>query len=200
MIVPAYFNDILDKDGSSDPRIDMIIEQFKAVCWDKYDVQGKLLSLGLTPSEISNYAPKHKVAYLYNIQEIPLLTVTPLTSRRARTSSSKKQFSVNGTICRKYGEVAWEAVKIFVSNNPRLNAAQIAAAWAPLQVVSNQVETDVDHYARKSKSKDSKFDDRSYEVKLRSGGSVFVSNQFTENTVIALAAKVNVQPWGITIV
>ena len=61
VIVPAYFNDILDKDGSSDPRIDMIIEQFKAVCWDKYDIQGKL----------SNYEPKHKVAYSYNYQEIP---------------------------------------------------------------------------------------------------------------------------------
>ena len=37
VIVPAYYNDILDKDGSADPRIDMIIEQYKAVCWDRYD-------------------------------------------------------------------------------------------------------------------------------------------------------------------
>lgn len=77
VIVPAYFNDILDKDGSSDPRIDMIIEQFKAVCWDKYDIQGKLSKLGLTPSEISNYDPKHKVAYSYNYQEIPTSSSSP---------------------------------------------------------------------------------------------------------------------------
>jgi len=73
VIVPAYYNDILDKDGSADPRIDMIIEQYKAVCWDRYDIQAKLLKLGLTPTEIKKYEPKHKVAYSYIIQEITIL-------------------------------------------------------------------------------------------------------------------------------
>ena len=126
-------------------------------------------------------------------------SIGTVTSPALSPSSSKKQFSVNGTLCHTYGEVALEALKIYVSKNPRHNATQIAAAWAPLQVVSNQVETDFDHYARKSKSKDPDFDKRSYEVKLLNGESVFVSNQFTDKKVIALAAKVNVQPWGITI-
>lgn len=117
---------------------------------------------------------------------------------RPSTPPLKKQFSVNGTLCRTYGEVALEAVRIYVSKNPGFNATQIASAWAPLKVVSNQVETDFDHNARKSRSKDPDFDKRSYEVKLKQG-SVFVSNQFTDKKVIELAKKVNVQPWGITI-
>lgn len=198
VIVPAYFNDILDKDGGTDPRIDMIKEQFKAVCWDMYDVQGKLLKLGLTPSEIKKYEPKHKVAYSYSIQEIQKIPSVPIKPNGTKPKS-KTQFSVNGILCRSYGEVVLEAVKIYVSNNPNLSAAQIAANWAPLQVVSYQVETDYDHNVRKSKSKDARFDKRSYEVKLPNGGSVFVSNQFTEDDVQALGLKVNAQKWGITI-
>lgn len=110
-----------------------------------------------------------------------------------------QQFSVNGTLCRTYGEVALEAVRIYVSMNPGFNAPQIASAWAPLRVVSNQVETEADHNARRNRSNDPDFDRRSYRVILQNGQSVFVSNQFTYNKVIELAQRVNAQPWGIRI-
>lgn len=196
VIVPAYFNDILDKEGSTDPRIEMIIEQYKAVCWDKYDIQGKLLKLGLTSTDIKKYEPKHRIAYSYKYQEIS--KAQTVQKKHSGAGTSKKQFSVNGKQCRTYGEVVLEAVKIYASKNPHLTAAQIAAAWAPVQVVSNQVETDTDHAARRQRANDPKFDKRSSEVQLANGESVFVSNQFTFNNVIALAKKVNAQ-WGITI-
>lgn len=109
VIVPAYFNDILDKDGSSDPRIDMIIEQFKAVCWDKYDIQGKLSKLGLTPSEISNYEPKHKVAYSYNYQEIP---------------SSSSTYPP-GPGVKKVGEIAKNDLRNVLSNSSKVTNGEI---------------------------------------------------------------------------
>lgn len=200
VIVPAYYNDVLDKSTSTDPRIDKIIEQYKAVCWNMYDVQGKLLKLGLTPSEIKRYKPKDKMAYNYNIQEIPLFVNTKKVSSKPKaTGTPKVQFSVNGTPCQYCNQVIVEAMKIYVAKNPNLTAAQIVKNWDSLKVVSNQVETEVDHQAQRILSTDKNYDKRSREIKLPQGGSVFVSTQFTEDKTRDLADNINQQQWGITI-
>lgn len=113
VIVPAYFNDILDKDGGADPRIDMIKEQFKAVCWDRYDIQAKLLKLGLTPTEIKKYEPKHKVAYSYNIQEI-----TILLSKNGTPASSNPGVKV--------GEIAKNDLRIVLASSSKVTNKDIS--------------------------------------------------------------------------
>lgn len=202
VIVPAYCNDVLDKNTGTDPRIDNIIEQYKAVCWDRFDIKGKLSQLGLTPAEIRRYEPKQKMAHNYNIQEIPLFVRTRKGSTKPTASGTPKvQFSINGTPCQYCTHVLAEAMKIYVAKNTNLTPAQVAANWAPVQIVPNQVETDADHMVQRAKRlpTDSRYDNRSIEIKLPKGGSVFVSTQFTGARTQKLAQKINAQPWGVVI-
>ncbi len=113
----------------------------------------------------------------------------------------KIQFSVNGTPCQYCNQVIVEAMKIYVAKNPNLTAAQIVKNWAPVKVVQNQVETDVDHNAQRALHlpTDSGYDKRSKEIKLPKGGSVFVSTQFTGAKTKELAKKINAQHWGVLI-
>ena len=124
---------------------------------------------------------------------------SPKSVAKKKTSVRTCQFSVNGTPCQYCNHVIVEAMKIYVAKNPELTATQVAANWVPLQVVSNQVETDVDHQAKKLLSTDKNYDKRSREIKLPQGGSVFVSTQFTEDKTLNLADNINQQQWGITI-
>lgn len=57
VIVPAYLNDVLDKNDGTHPFVSKIKEIYKAICWKEYDVEGKLKTLGLTQQEIDQYAP-----------------------------------------------------------------------------------------------------------------------------------------------
>jgi hypothetical protein len=116
------------------------------------------------------------------------------------SNGSNARFIINGKPCTAYRMITLEAMKIYVANNPDLTANEIVANWAPLKVVSYQVETDTDHQDRKRKSQKKDFDSKSFEVKLPRGGSVFVSNnQFTESKFKELADNINQQRWGITI-
>ena len=110
-------------------------------------------------------------------------------------------FSVNGKPCKYCNHVLAEAMKVYIANNPTLTAAQVVADWTPVQVVSNQVETDVDHQIQRKLHlpTDKDYDKRSREIKLPQGGSVFVSTQFTGAKVQELADRINQQQWGIVI-
>lgn len=86
VLVPAYFNDALDKNNGTHPFITKIKEIYKSICWTKYDVENKLKTLGLTQQEINWYAPNVSVlnGFSYKLTTIPKKV---LTKPKAATST-----------------------------------------------------------------------------------------------------------------
>lgn len=87
VLVPAYFNDILDKNKGTHPFITKIKEIYKSICWTEYDVDKKLNALGLIQQEINRYAPNVSVlnGFSYKLTTIPKKV---LTKPKATTSTS----------------------------------------------------------------------------------------------------------------
>lgn len=73
-IVPAYINDVLDKNDGTHPFVSRIKEIYKAICWEKYDVESKLKKLGLTQQEVDQYAPDITVlnGLSFSINVVPM--------------------------------------------------------------------------------------------------------------------------------
>lgn len=87
VLVPAYFNDVLDKNNGTHPFITKIKEIYKSICWIKYDVENKLKAFGLTQQEINWYAPNVSVlnGFSYKLTTIPKKV---LTKPKAATSNN----------------------------------------------------------------------------------------------------------------
>jgi hypothetical protein len=95
-------------------------------------------------------------------------------------------------------KLAFECVKLYVENNPNLSAQEVVDIWMRLGIkTSNLVETPAQHELRRGS--DPQFDQRSFEVTLPNGESVFVSNQFGVNRINDFIEKVNAQDWDIHI-
>lgn len=59
-IVPAYCNDLLERPGLTNSVITDVKETFKAIAWEKYDLDTKFRGLGLEQAEIDNLRPDQK--------------------------------------------------------------------------------------------------------------------------------------------
>lgn len=95
VLVPAYYNDVLDKDDRTPHDfIQRIKELFKAICWTKYDVESKLTKLGLTKQEIDKYEPNVSVlnGITYKLKTIPMNS-----TGRGENGSPRRHYTINGT-------------------------------------------------------------------------------------------------------
>lgn len=94
VIVPAYVNDVLDKNDATHPFVSKIKEIYKAICWTKYDVENKLAKLGLTKQEIDKYAPNVSVlnGITYKLKTIPMNS-----TGRGGNGSPRRHYTINGT-------------------------------------------------------------------------------------------------------
>lgn len=92
VIVPAYINDVLDKNDDTHSFVSRIKEIYKAICWTKYDVENKLTRIGFTKQEIDKYAPNIFVlnGITYKLQTIPMNTAR-------RRGGPRRQYTINGT-------------------------------------------------------------------------------------------------------
>lgn len=111
VIVPAYVNDVLDKNDDTHPFVSKIKEIFKAICWTKYDVENKLAKLGLTDQEIGKYAPNVSVltGFSYKLNTIPMVK-----------KLKGKKSSIGGTV-RSTKKGSTNVKKLFRDKNDLLN-------------------------------------------------------------------------------
>lgn len=204
VIVPAYINDVLDKNDDTHSFVSRIKQIYKAICWTKYDVENKLTKLGLTKQEIDMYAPDVSVltGITYKLNTIPMKTKTreengdddPEPPRNYQT------YTVNGNGPFPKGKVAKEAVQLYACNNPEKDGTTIVKEWLALKVsVPNFIETETDFNKRIALSRDPRAAGRSEEIQLPCGDVIYVSNQYTPERIQALMTEVNAQPWGIII-
>lgn len=84
--------------------------------------------------------------------------------------------------------------------HPEKKARDIVNDWLALNIsIPNIVETAEQHEQRRALSNDPIFDRRSYNLDLKNGERVFISNQYRLSTINDFIEKVNDQDWGIHI-
>ena len=118
VIVPAYFNDILDKNDDVDVRIKNVKNLYKAICWKLYDIEAKLKEMGLGKTDYEKYVPEIDV----NLDEYQL---TFIPSKNVSSVGGKKvsQFTLVGG--RKVGQLAKEDLRDVLEHSPKVKQKDI---------------------------------------------------------------------------
>ena len=110
------------------------------------------------------------------------------------------KYSLNGRGSYSKGAVVYEAVKLYCKNNREQNAEDIVRQWLRLGIkVPNLIETESVHAIRKENTRDAHFDEKSKQLQLANGQTIYVSNQFNVERITDFTTKVNAQSWGIRI-
>ena len=109
----------------------------------------------------------------------------------AQSSSNRDRYSVNGE--GSYGKcrAPFEAVKVYVSQNPQMTASEIVKKWTSLNVthLPHLVETEQEFEQRATETNDAKFRTKAKRLDLSNGEIIYVSNQFNPNRINELISK-----------
>lgn len=110
------------------------------------------------------------------------------------------KYSLNGSGSYSKGAVVYEAVKLYCNNHREQNVEDIVRQWLGLGIkVPNLIETESVHANRKENTRDAHFDEKSKQLQLANGQTIYVSNQFNVERITDFTTKVNAQSWGIRI-
>ena len=119
----------------------------------------------------------------------------------AQSSTNRDSYSVNGK--GSYGKcrAPFEAVRIYVSQNPQMTASEIAQKWTSLNVthLPHLVETEQEFEQRATKTNDAKFRTKAKRLDLSNGETIYVSNQFNPSRINELISKLENTNWGVHI-
>lgn len=119
----------------------------------------------------------------------------------AQSSTNRDRYSVNGE--GSYGKcrVPFEAVKIYVSQNPQMTASEIAQKWTSLNVthLPHLVETEQEFEQRATETNDAKFRTKAKRLDLSNGEIIYVSNQFNPTRINELINKLENSNLGVHI-
>lgn len=109
----------------------------------------------------------------------------------AQSSTNRDRYSVNGE--GSYGKcrAPFEAVRIYVSQNPQMTASEIAQKWTSLNVthLPHLVETEQEFEQRATETNDAKFRTKAKRLDLSNGEIIYVSNQFNPTRINELVSK-----------
>ena len=119
----------------------------------------------------------------------------------AQSSTNRDRYSVNGK--GSYGKcrAPFEAVRIYVSQNPQMTASEIAQKWTSLNVthLPHLVETEQEFEQRATETNDAKFRTKAKRLDLSNGETIYVSNQFNPSRINELISKLENTNWGVHI-
>ena len=112
-------------------------------------------------------------------------------------------YSINGDGRYNKGEVAHEAVKMFINNHSNLSANEVVEIWSNLGItVTNLIMSEETYNDKKNKSKEPKprFERRYNEIKINEDARIYVTKGFTLESITQFIEKVNSQlDWNINI-
>ena len=112
-------------------------------------------------------------------------------------------FAVNGESFKLLGDVVYNAVELFVNNNPAMKDVDVVNAWKKITGTGTGfkylVETAAERDARKATSTDARFDNRAKALTTPLDEILYVSTEWTKDAVFSFMEQVNAQDWGITI-
>ena len=115
-------------------------------------------------------------------------------------SKDFSRYSINGQGSHSKGGVVYEALKLYISNNPNKNAEEIVEDWLSLGVnVPNFIETKAMHDERAKYSTDKRIAEKSKIATLANGQIVHISNQFNLERISDFINRINNKDWNIQI-
>ena len=119
----------------------------------------------------------------------------------AQSSTNRDRYSVNGE--GSYGKcrAPFEAVRIYVSQNPQMTASEIAQKWTSLNIthLPHLVETEQEFEQRATETNDAKFRTKAKRLDLSNGETIYVSNQFNPSRINELISKLENTNWDVHI-
>ncbi len=119
----------------------------------------------------------------------------------AQSSTNRDRYSVNGE--GSYGKcrAPFEAVRIYVSQNPQMTASEIAQKWTSLNIthLPHLVETEQEFKQRATETNDAKFRTKAKRLDLSNGETIYVSNQFNPSRINELISKLENTNWDVHI-
>lgn len=122
------------------------------------------------------------------------------TTSSSNSSFDFSKYSINGTGYYSKGMTVFKCLELYANQNKNSSANEVVEAWLSLGIkVPNLVETNETHVSRRQSTKDARFDEKSKELVLSNGETIFVSNQFNVDRINDFISKVNAQSWGIHI-
>ena len=119
----------------------------------------------------------------------------------AQSSTNRDRYFVNGE--GSYGKcrAPFEAVRIYVSQNPQMTASEIAQKWTSLNIthLPHLVETEQEFEQRATETNDAKFRTKAKRLDLSNGETIYVSNQFNPSRINELISKLENTNWDVHI-
>lgn len=119
-----------------------------------------------------------------------------------KDESRTTKYYVNEKGFTKLRDVVFEAVNLFVVNNPTMSIDEIVESWKQIKGQGNGfkylVEKEEDYENRKTGSKDKNFDTRARRLEVDSK-VLYVSTQWSEFLLSEFIKQVNAKNWGIEI-
>ncbi len=159
-------------------------------------------STGIAKDKVELFLKNLKLDAEQNITEdLPVLDENGNdTTGSSNSSFDFSKYSINGTGNYSKGMTVFRCLELYADQNKNLSANEVVDTWLSLGIkVPNLVETNETHISRRLSTKDARFDEKSKELVLSNGETIFVSNQFNVDRINDFISKVNAQSWGIHI-
>ena len=122
------------------------------------------------------------------------------TTEREKGQRDKSFYSINGEGKHIKKRTPFEAVSLYVRNNPEMLAQEIVDTWLSLETIIRHIVITSEEYKEKlSKTSDGALEKRYYSLTLKSGETIYVYNQFNPERINDFMTKVNAQNWNIRI-
>lgn len=122
------------------------------------------------------------------------------TTEREKAQRDKSFYSINGEGKHIKKRTPFEAVSLYVRNNPEMLAQEIVDTWLSLETIIRHIVITSEEYKEKlSKTSDGALEKRYYSLPLKSGETIYVYNQFNPERINDFMTKVNAQNWNIRI-
>lgn len=109
------------------------------------------------------------------------------------------KYSINGEGAYPKNQAPYNAVKLYVENNPEATANEIIAAWSAIGTKVTIILSDEEYNSKLEASSDGSFAKRYFDINLNNDETIHVFKNFNVDRINDLMNKVNAQDWGIRI-
>ena len=135
-----------------------------------------------------------------NIESDEAEDVASSPNVNGKGQKDKSIYSINGVGKHNKRRTPFEAVSVYVQNNPNMLAQEIVDTWYSLGTIIRHIVITSEEYKEKlSKTSDEALANRYYSLLLKSGETIYVYNQFNPERINDFISKVNAQNWNIQI-
>lgn len=165
-------------------------------------VEKFLNNLGMEPDLVPTTEPELEDVEEDNLEEDVLSKLLVTNNEESYISNGGRdnsRYSLNGRGDYKKGPLAQAALQFYVDSHPEKTSEEVYREWKSLNLTlpSNFIETEGEYLSRTNRSKDT--NTRSKKVSWGGGKVLYISTQWTLDSITIFKNRVNAKNWGIRI-